>query len=80
MSMKCVFCKVGVTHPQRVTVEKYNEAGELVALVQNFPAEVCDYCGEEYYQSADWARVEQLVAAGATPAKVTQIPVYALSA
>jgi len=78
--MKCVFCKVGGTHPQRVTVEKYNEAGELVALVQNFPAEVCNYCGEEYYAVADWAVVERLMVEGAPLARVTQIPVYALRA
>jgi len=78
--MKCVFCKVGETHPQRVTVEKYNEAGELVALIQSFPAEVCEYCGEEYYHAEDWRKVERLLAEGEPPAKVTQIPVYALHA
>jgi len=78
--MKCVFCKVGETQPQRVTVEKYNTAGDLVALVQNFPAEVCNYCGEEYYQAEDWARVERFVTEGAPPARVTRVPVYALSA
>ena len=78
--MQCVFCKIGKTHPQRVTAERYNTAGELVALVQNFPAEVCERCGEEYYQAADWVRVEQLMAEGASPVRITQIPVYALSA
>ena len=74
--MKCVFCKVGETHPQRVTVEKYNAEGELVALVQHFPAEVCAYCGEEYYQATDWAKVEQMMAEGMPPTTVTQVPVY----
>ena len=78
--MKCVFCRVGETHPQRVTVEKYNEAGEVVALIQNFPAEVCAYCGEEYCQGADWAKLEQLSAEGEPPGRTTRIPVYALSA
>jgi hypothetical protein len=49
-------------------------------LVQNFPAEVCNYCGEEYYAAADWAVVERLMVEGAPPARVTQIPVYALRA
>lgn len=78
--MKCVFCKVGETRPQHVTAEKYNEAGELVALVQHFPAEVCTYCGEEYYQAADWAMVERVMAEGMPPDHVTRVPVYALSA
>jgi YgiT-type zinc finger domain-containing protein len=75
--MKCVFCKVGATQPQRVTVAKYTAGGDLVALVQNFPAEVCAYCGEEYYQAADWAKVEHLVAEGIPPTTVKQVPVYA---
>lgn len=77
--MKCVFCKVGETHPQRVTAEKYNETGELVALIENFPADVCGYCGEAYYQAADWARVEQLLAEGEPPTTVIQVPKYALT-
>ena len=78
--MQCVFCKAGKTHPQRVTVEKYDETGQLVALVENFPAEVCDYCGEEYYQAEDWTKVEQLMDGKTPPTRVTRIPVYALSA
>jgi YgiT-type zinc finger domain-containing protein len=77
--MKCVFCKIGETRAQRVTVEKYSETGELVALVRNFPAEVCDRCGEEYYQKGDWEKVEQLLAEDAPPATTLRIPVYALS-
>jgi YgiT-type zinc finger domain-containing protein len=77
--MRCVFCKVGETRPQRVTAEKYNEAGALVALIANFPADVCTYCGEEYYQAEDWAKVEQLLAEGKPPIAVAQIPTYALS-
>ena len=78
--MKCVFCKVGETRPQRVTAEKYNAAGELVALIENFPADVCAYCGEEYYQAADWAKVDQLLADGKCPVTMAHIPKYALSA
>jgi hypothetical protein len=45
-----------------------------VALIQDFPAEVCEYCGEEYYHADDWAKVEQLLAEGEPPAKVTIFP------
>jgi YgiT-type zinc finger domain-containing protein len=78
--MKCVFCKIGETRPQRVTAEKYNEAGELVALIENFPADVCAYCGAEYYQAADWAKVDQLLADAKCPVTMAHIPKYALSA
>lgn len=78
--MRCVFCKIGETAPQRVTAEHYNERGELVALIQNVPAEVCAHCGEEYYQAEHWAKVEKLLADGEPPTKVTEIPVYAMTA
>lgn len=78
--MRCVFCKVGETHPQQVTVERYHEAGELVALIENVPAEVCGRCGEEYYGAADWANVERLFAEGEPPARISRIPVYTLKA
>ncbi len=47
-AMKCVFCKEGETRPQRVTVERHDQAGEPIAVIHNFPAEVCEICGEEY--------------------------------
>ena len=78
--MRCVCCKIGETRPLRVTVEKYSDAGELVALIQNVPAEVCEHCGEEYYQAGDWANVERLIAEGEAPTRITRIPVYALKA
>jgi hypothetical protein len=40
-AVKCVFCMVGETRPQQVTVEKYNEDGEMVTLLQNFRAHMC---------------------------------------
>ena len=59
---------------------KIQRGGELVALIQHFSAEVCEYCGAEYYHADDWAKVEQLLAEGEPPTKMTHIPVYSLSA
>ena len=74
--MKCVFCKEGETGPQLVTVEKHNQAGEPIAVIHNFPAEVCQACGEEYYAAADWQRAESLLAE--TPLRIAEVPVYDL--
>lgn len=74
--MTCVFCKVGETESRRVTVERHDEAGEPIAVIHNFPAEVCRNCGEEYYAASDWARVEKLL--GQAPLRVAEVPVYQL--
>jgi len=75
--MKCVFCKEGETRSQRVTVERHNEAGEPIAVIHNFPAEVCEVCGEEYYTAEDWQKTEHLLTQ--LPVRITQVPVYELS-
>lgn len=47
--MNCVFCKVGETHPETVTVVLDKERTLLV--FRQVPAEVCDHCGHQYYSS-----------------------------
>jgi YgiT-type zinc finger domain-containing protein len=76
--MKCVLCKESETHPQRVTIERYNQAGEPIAVIHNFPAEVCASCGEEYYAATDWQEVERLLTH--PPVRIAQVPVYELQA
>jgi hypothetical protein len=48
-----------------------------VAVIHNFPAEVCENCGEEYYAAADWEKAEKLLAE--PPIKVASVPVYNLN-
>lgn len=74
--MKCVFCKQGKTQARKVTVERHNRAGEPIAVIHNFPAEVCAVCGEEYYSAKDWQKAECLLAK--SPVKVARVPVYDL--
>ena len=74
--MKCVFCKEGETRSQRVTVERHNQQGEPIAVIHNFPAEVCAVCGEEYYTAEDWQSTEGLLAQ--SPLRVAQVPIYEL--
>lgn len=47
--MTCVFCKVGETHPEKVTVVLDKERTLLV--FRQVPADVCDNCGHQYYSS-----------------------------
>jgi YgiT-type zinc finger domain-containing protein len=74
--MKCVFCKAGETRPQWVTVERHNQAGEPIAVIHNFPAEVCEVCGEEYYTAEDWQKADRLLTQA--PVRMTQVSIYEL--
>lgn len=74
--MKCVFCKQGETYPQQVTIERHNQQGEPIAVIHNFPAEVCEVCGKEYYTAEDWQRAERRLAQ--SPVRVAEVPVYEL--
>lgn len=47
--MTCIFCKVGETHPQKVTVVLDKERTLLV--LRQVPADVCDHCGHQHYSS-----------------------------
>ncbi len=73
--MKCVFCKEGNPRPQRVTVQRHNSAGEPVAVIRNFPTEVCQVCGEESYLAEDWEKAERVLER--SPLRVAEVPVYA---
>lgn len=44
--MKCVICRHGQTRPGMTTVTL--TCDELVLVVKNVPALICDNCGEEY--------------------------------
>ena len=59
-----------------MTVERHNQVGEPIAVIHNFPAEVCQVCGEEYYAAEDWQRTEGLLKE--SPLRVAHVPVYEL--
>jgi YgiT-type zinc finger domain-containing protein len=44
--MKCLICKNGETHPGKATVPLLRE--EIIVVVKEVPAEICDNCGESY--------------------------------
>lgn len=53
--MKCVICRDGIFTPGTKTLTL--ERGEMVLVVKNVPAEVCDNCGEGYVDQAVTARL-----------------------
>jgi YgiT-type zinc finger domain-containing protein len=55
--MKCLICKNGETQfgPATMTLER----GDTVVVVRGIPAQVCDNCGEPYF---DGTTTDQLLA------------------
>ena len=67
ISMKCVICKQGETHPGKTTVTLQREQSTII--IKDVPADICENCGE-YYLSESIAekvmnRAEESVRKGA---------------
>ncbi len=74
----CHFCG-GEVIVQRVTVD-YRWGNELLAVVRNVPAGVCQTCGEQYLKSEVVKELERVAHAHETPAKILRVPVRELKA
>ena len=48
--MNCIICEIGLTQPEHVTVTL--ERDGAIVLVKDVPANVCQNCGERYFDSA----------------------------
>lgn len=53
--MKCVVCKHGETKPGVATITLERDA--LTLVVKGVPAEVCENCGEEYFDEQTTRRL-----------------------
>ena len=53
--MKCVICKHGETQSGTATFTVDKDGATLV--IRDVPAQICDNCGEEYFDEATTARV-----------------------
>lgn len=74
--MRCVICKQGSTIPGEATVTL--ERSGAVFIFKSVPAEVCDNCGECYY---DEATTKRLLSAADTAARAgVQIEVRSYAA
>ena len=64
--MKCLICKHGETHSGTGTVTL--ERSETTLVFKKVPAQICDNCGEKYYDEATTTRLletaEEAVRAG----------------
>lgn len=73
---RCHFCGGRVT--ERVVVVDYRWGDELLAIVENVPAGVCEVCGERYFK-ADVVKALERTAHARTRARSTvTVPVRQL--
>jgi len=72
----CHFCG-GEVLEQRVTMD-YRWGDELLAVIRNVPAGVCQICGEQYLKSEVVREFERVAHADEAPAEVLQVPVREL--
>ncbi|MBI4811287.1 MAG: type II toxin-antitoxin system MqsA family antitoxin [Ignavibacteriales bacterium] len=70
----CFLCG-GSMSQQRVTKIQTWE-GELVGIIENVPAWVCNQCGERFYDGPVLEKIEALVKENSKPEKNLTVPAY----
>jgi len=73
---KCHFCG-GKVSEQKVTVD-YRWGEELIAVIRNVPAGVCEVCGEKYFKAEVVKAMEKTAHSRHKPKAVLQVPVREL--
>ena len=73
---KCHFCG-GRVAEQRVVVD-YRWGDELLAIIEDVPAGVCDTCGERYFKAAVVKAMERTAHSQARARKTIEVPVRPL--
>ena len=66
MSNRCYFCK-GKVVKQKVNVDF--RWGENLVVIEDVPAEVCQQCGEKYFQADVYKDMEKLAKGKASPSR-----------
>ena len=74
---KCYFCG-GEVLEKRITVD-YRWGDELVAVIKNVPAGVCEVCGEQYFKAHIVKEMERLVHSKKKPKKMIRVPLRELT-
>ena len=69
----CYFCGGKVTE-RSVTVD-YRWGEELIAVLRNVPAGVCEVCGEQYFKAEVSKAMEKEVNSGEEPKEFIRVPV-----
>lgn len=70
---KCHFCG-GEVMEERVTVD-YRWGKELLTVIKNVPAGVCQACGEEYFKAKVVKEMEKLAHSKEKPKVTIKVPV-----
>lgn len=73
---RCHFCG-GEVVEERITVD-YRWGRDLVAVLKNVPAGVCQVCGEEYFKADIVKEMEKAVRSQERATEVIRVPVREL--
>ena len=72
----CHFCG-GKVSERKITVD-YRWGENLVAIIQNVPAGVCEVCGEQYFKARVVKAMERVARSKEKPKEMRTIPVWEL--
>ena len=72
----CHFCG-GQVSEQRITVD-YRWGEDLITVIKDVPAGVCEVCGEQYFKAKIVKAMEKTAHSRNRPKEVLQIPVREL--
>jgi len=72
MVARCYFCR-GKVSEQRIKVDF--RWGEELVVIENVPAEVCQQCGEKYFDAEVYKEMERLAKSKAKPLRHLTIDV-----
>ena len=73
---KCHFCG-GKVSEQKVTID-YRWGADLVTVIKNVPAGVCEICGEQYLKADIVKTMEETARSKQKPREILQVPVREL--
>ena len=73
---KCHFCGGDVSE-RKITID-YRWGEELVAVIKNVPAGVCEVCGEQYFKASIAKAMERLARSREKPRETLKVPVREL--
>ncbi|MGE0681399.1 MAG: type II toxin-antitoxin system MqsA family antitoxin [Candidatus Binatia bacterium] len=76
MYHKCHFCG-GKVSEQKVTID-YRWGTDLVTVIKNVPAGVCEICGEQYLKADIVKAMEETARSKRKPREILQVPVREL--
>lgn len=74
---RCHFCG-GEVEERKITVD-YRWGSQLLAIIENVPAGVCQICGEQYFKAEIVKEMEKLANSEGKPRKVLRVPLRELT-